>query len=186
MIARQLGFALLLGTFVSGPASAEAAPEMLLRGRCNQGECSFTKIISTQTIGKNDAGYMLLVKERSAIVTTSKNDSNPENVKAPKYFGLVKVGNIFCSTQKPATIFYSDKRFYAHVLNIGEPAPGFAVDSHIEYWAACHNRIVSVSDVMGGALVKDAAALGYHKVPEANQGQYDFRSRKKAFRFFGL
>ena len=55
-------------TAVAGSAVSAfaAAPEMLLRGRCHQGECSFSKIISTQTIGKNDAGYMLLVKERSA------------------------------------------------------------------------------------------------------------------------
>ncbi len=184
---RLLAGCLLLAAIAGGEVSARAAaPEMLLRGRCQQGECPFTKIVSTQTIGKNDAGYMLLVKERSAIVTLSSKDTDAANVKLPKYFGLVKVSHAFCSTQKPAIIFYSAGRFYAHVLNIGEPAPGFAADSHIEYWAVCHEKIVGVSDVMSDALTKQAHELGYHKVPEASQAQYDFRSRKKAFRFFGL
>ena len=173
----------LAGSAVSAFA---AAPEMLLRGRCHQGECSFSKIISTQTIGKNDAGYMLLVKERSAIVTPSRKDPDPGNVRPPKYFGLVKVSYAFCSLQKPAFIFYSNNRFYAHVLNVGEPAAGYAIDSHIHYWAVCHNKIVGVPDVTGDGLMKQAQELGYRKVPEANQAQYDFRSRKKAFRFFGL
>lgn len=186
MLGRRPGFILIFAAFAAGIAYAEAAPELLLRGRCHQGGCSFTKIVSTQTIGKNEAGYMLLVKERSAIVTPSKKDTNPERVRAPKYFGLIKVSYVFCSTQKPALIFYSNKRFYAHVLNVGEPAPGFAIDSHIEYWAACHNKVVSVADVTSDALAKEAASLGYHKMPETKQAQYDFRNRKKAFRFFGL
>lgn len=187
MNAHRLLAGCLLLALAGGEFSARAAgSEMLLRGRCQQGECSFTKIVSTQTIGKSDAGYMLLVKERSAIVTLSSKDTISDDAKLPKYFGLVKVSYAFCSTQKPAIIFYSGGRFYAHVLNIGEPPVGSAVDSHIEYWAACHEKIVSVSDVMGDALAKQARELGYHKIPEAYQAQYDFRNRKKAFRFFGM
>ena len=107
-------------------------------------------------------------------------------MKAPEYFGLVKVSYVFCSTLKPGLIFYSGRRFYAHVLNVDEPAASYAIDSHIEYWAVCHNKIVSVNDVTNDALTKQARELGYQKVPEANQPQYDFRSRRKAFRFFGL
>ena len=187
MVGRSVAFTLLFTALACGAAIAQAAaPEMLLRGRCHQGGCSFTKIVSTQTIGKNDSGYMLLVKERSAIATRSNKDTAAENVKVPEYFGLVKVVYAFCSTRKPAMVFYFDRRFYAHVLNVGEPASSATIDSHIEYWAVCHKKIVSVSDVTSDALAKQARELGYQKVPEANQPQYEFRSRRKAFRFFGL
>jgi len=166
--------------------TALAREELVLRGRCQQGECNFTKIISTQKIGKNDAGQMLVVKVRSAIVSLSAKDQDPDKVKPPKYFGLVKVSYAFCSTQKPAIIFYSDGKFYAHVLKVGEAATGFLVDSHIEYWAACHETVVSVSEVMSGVLAKQASNLGYHKVPEAEKGRYTFRTRAKAFQFFEL
>jgi hypothetical protein len=175
---------LILAVFAG--KAAFAGNERLLRGRCHQGECSFTKVVSTQTVGKNDAGYMLLIKERSAIVNLSAKDPDPEKVKPPKYFGLVKVSFAFCSTQRPAIIFYSDGKFYAHVLNIGESASDFAVRSHVEYWAVCHEKVVSVSDVMSDALAKEARDLGYKKVPEAEKVRYSFRTRAKAFRFFGL
>jgi len=175
---------LILAAFAGG--AALASNEMLLRGRCHQGECSFTKIVSIQSIGKNAAGHMLLVEERSAIVTLSAKDLDPDNVKPPKYFGLVKVSFAFCSTQKPAIIFYSDGKFYAHILNIGEPASDVAVHSHIEYWAVCHEKVVSFRDVMSDALANEAHQLGYKKVPEAEKARYSFRTRALAFRFFGL
>src|SRR5882757_8975726 len=52
-----------------GTAALAAPPEILLRERCHQGECTFTKITQTKTVGKNADGYMLEVKERSAVVT---------------------------------------------------------------------------------------------------------------------
>lgn len=179
-IAFSLFFAIVAG------GTALAREELLLRGRCQQGECTFTDIISAQTIGKNDTGRMLLVKVRSAIVSIPAMDQDPYKVKPPKYFGLVKVNYAFCSTQKPAIIFYSDGKFYAHVLKVGEAAAGFIVDSHIEYWAVCHEKVVSVGEVMSDVLAKQANDLGYHKVPEAEKGQYTFRTRAKAFQFFGL
>ncbi len=63
---------------------------------------------------------------------------------------------------------------------------GHQIDSHIEYWAACHNKVVSVEDVTGGALAKQAADLGYGKFPENWGTQRQFRNKKKAFQFFGL
>ncbi len=97
----------------------------------------------------------------------------------------MRVIYIYCSTEKPALIFY-DKKFYAHFLKIGEPPTGNQIDSHIEYWAACHNRVVSVGDVTEGKLAKDAAELGYGKFPKNWGAQRDFRNKKKAFQFFGL
>ncbi len=93
---------------------------------------------------------------------------------------------VYCSTRKPAVIFYDDRKFYAHLLNIGEKTAGYEIDSQIEYWAACHDRVVSASDVTEGRLAKDAADLGYRKLPEAETGQRGFRNKKKAFQFFGL
>ncbi len=94
---------LILAVFAG--KAAFAGNEILLRGRCHQGECSFTKVVSTQTIGKNDAGYMLLIKGRSAIVNLSAKDPDPEKVKPPKYFGLVKVSFAFCSNSKACNNF---------------------------------------------------------------------------------
>ena len=174
----------LAGPLFSGPLLA-AQPEMLLRERCQQGECAFTKIVTKRPIGKNAQGTMIEVKSRSVVVPTGKN-ADPSSVPAPDSFGLVRVSYAFCSTQKPAIVFYDSKKFYAHMLNVGEVPAGYAVNSQIEYWAACHDRIVSVNEVMEGRLVKDAENLGYTKLPADDIVQRDFRNKKRAFRFFGL
>ncbi|HVT55256.1 MAG TPA: hypothetical protein VHD34_04315 [Xanthobacteraceae bacterium] len=167
-------------------APAGAAPDMFLRERCHRGECSFTRIIQTKTIGKNAGGYMLEVKARSASLRIPPKADDPSTMKPPKNYGLVRVLYVYCSTEKPALIFYDDKKFYAHLLKIGEPAAGYEIDSHIEYWAVCHDKIVSVADVAEGKLAKEAADLGYGKFPENWGRQRDFRTKKKAFRSFGL
>jgi hypothetical protein len=178
-------FAALL--LIASVAPLHAAREMLLRGRCQQGECSFTQIIQTKTIGKNADGYMLEVKARSATLPIpAKKENDPSTMKPPKNFGLVRVVYTFCSAAKPALIFYDNKKFYAHFLKIGETPAGYEIDSHIEYWAACHDKVVSVADVTEGKLAKEAADLGYGKFPENWGGQREFRTKKKAFRFFGL
>lgn len=180
---KQLAGALVISA-LAGPLLA-AQPEMLLRERCQQGECSFTKIVSKRQAGKNAQGLMIEVKSRSVVVPAGKN-TDPSSVPTPDSFGLVRVSYAFCSTQKPAVIFYDDKRFYAHMLNVGEVPAGYAVNSQIEYWAACHDRIVSVNEVMEGRLAKDAEKLGYTKLPDNEIIQRDFRTKRRAFRFFGL
>jgi hypothetical protein len=169
-------------------APAGAAPEMFLRERCHQGECTFTQIIQTKTIGKNAGGYMLEVKARSASLRVPRKADDPYTMKPPKNYGLVRVLYVYCSKEKPALIFYDNAKFYAHLLKIGAPAAGYEIDSHIEYWAACHDKIVSVADVAEGKLAKEAADLGYGNFPEGwgQQRDFDFRTKKKAFRFFGL
>ena len=171
---------------VLGAGSLLAAPEILLRGRCHQGECTFTKIIQTKTIGKNADGYLLEVKARSVVVRAPKDGGEPEKIPEAGSFGLVRVSYAYCSTQKPAVIFYDNRKFYAHLLNVGETSAGYEIDSHIEYWAACHDKIVSASDVSDGKLAKDAADLGYGKFPDNWGRQGEFRSKKKAFRYFGF
>lgn len=170
--------------FASAAPLGAASPEMLLRERCYQGECTFTKIIQTKTIGRNAGGYLLQVKARSVAVGLKQGES--EKIPAPKNFGIVRVVYIYCSTTKPALIFYDSKKFYAHIMNIGETPAGYEIGSHIEYWAACHDRIVSVGDVTEGKLAEDAAGLGYKKLPDGERQQRGFRSKKKAFRYFGL
>jgi hypothetical protein len=165
-------------------ASSSAAPEMVLRERCHQGECTFTKIIQTKTIGKNDDGYMLEVKTRSS-TQHYKPGARESEQPLPENYGIVRVVYMYCSTKKPALIF-SDKKFYAHLLNIGGTPAGYAIDSHIEYWAACHDKAVSVSDVMEGKLAKDAAALGYPEFTPQQESQRRFRTKAEAFRYFGL
>jgi hypothetical protein len=160
-------------------------PEMLLRERCHQGECTFTKIFTKRVIKKNTGGKLVEVKSRSVVVPAPKSDAEVQPP-APDSFGLVRVSYAYCSTEKPGLIFYDNQKFYVHVLNIGEPAAGYLIDSQIEYWAACHDKVVSVGDVMEGKLAKEAADLGYHKVPEAERAQYKFKNKKKALRFFGL
>lgn len=176
--------ALFLFALLSQPVFA--AREMLLRERCHQGECTFTKIIQTKTIGKNAGGYMLEVKTRSVVVRAPKGGGEPQKIPEAGSFGLVRVSYAYCSTQRPAVIFYDSRKFYAHLLNVGEPPAGYEIDSHIEYWAACHDKIVSANDVADGKLAKDAADLGYGKFPENWGKQREFRSKKKAFRYFGL
>ena len=180
---KQLASAFVISA-LAGPLLA-AQPEMLLRERCQQGECTFTKIVTKRPIGKNAQGTMIEVKSRSVVVPAAKN-VDPSSVPTPDSFGLVRVSYAFCSTQKPAIVFYDSKKFYAHMLNVGEAPAGYAVNSQIEYWAACHDRIVSVNEVTEGRLAKDAEKLGYTKLPEGDIVQRDFRNKKRAFRFFGL
>lgn len=175
--------ALLLFAFA---VPLQAAQEILLRERCHQGECTFTKIIQTKTIGKNADGYLLEIKTRSVVVRAPKGGGEPQNIPEAGSFGLVRVNYAYCSTQKPAVIFYDSRKFYAHFLKVGEAPPGSEIDSHIEYWAACHDKIVSVGDVADGKLAKDAADLGYGKFPDNWGRQREFRTKKKAFRYFGL
>ncbi len=176
--------ALFLVALLSQPVFA--AQEMLLRERCHQGECTFTKIIQTKTVGKNAGGYLLEVKARSVVVRAPKGGGEPEKIPEAGSFGLVRVSYAYCSAQKPAVIFYDNRKFYAHLLNVGETPAGYEIDSHIEYWAACHDKIVRVGDVMEGKLAKDAANLGYEKFPDNWGKQREFRSKAKAFRFFGF
>lgn len=177
-----LVLAVLAGT-VARAAATET--DMLLRERCHKGECAFTKIINKRTVEEKAAGHMVEVRSRSVVVPVPDKVSDPATMPAPDHFGLVRVSYVFCSTQKPGVIVYDNKRFRARVLNIGEaPRPGL-IDSHIEYWAACHNRIVSVADVESGALAKSAKELGYHEV-QAKHTRRKFRTKKKAFKFFGL
>jgi hypothetical protein len=174
----------LTGPLFSGPLVA-AQPEMLLRESCRKNECTFTKIISKRPIGKNAQGRMIEVKSRSVVVPIAKG-TDPQAVLSPDSFGLVRVSYVFCSTQKPAVIFYDGKRFHAYMLNVGEAPAGYAVNPQIEYWAACHDRIVSVNEVMEGRLVKDAGQLGYTRLPAEDIRRRDFRTKNRAFRFFGL
>lgn len=174
----------LSGPLFSGPLFA-AQPEMLLRERCRKDECTFTKIVTKRQIAKNAQGQMIEVKSRSVVVPVAKG-TDPQAVPSPDSFGLVRVSYVYCSTQKPAVIFYDDKKFYAHMLNIGAVPAGYAVNSQIEYWAACHDRIVSVNEVMEGRLAKDAEKLGYRPLPAEDIRRRDFRTKKRAFRFLGL
>jgi len=178
-------FAAICLTFAS-PLSAGTV-DIRLRERCHQGECTFTNIIATRTIGKNDGGRMMEVKARSATLPIPKKRADdPSTMKEPKNYGLVRVLYIYCSTSKPAMIFYDDTKFYAHLFKIGEPAAGYEIDSQIEYWAVCHDKIVSVADVAEGKLAKQAADLGYGKFPDNWGRDRNFRTKKKAFRYFGL
>lgn len=182
----RFGLCLFPFLFLGAGSSFAAFSEMLLRERCNQGECTFTKIITKRPAGKNAQGVMLEVKSRSVVVSAPARQADPQTMPAPESFGLVRVSYAYCSTQKPAIVFYDGKKFFAHLLSVGEPPAGYAINSHIEYWAACHDKIVSVADVMEGKLAKEAADLGYRKSPEAEQGQREFRNKRRAFRFFGL
>jgi hypothetical protein len=182
MLLRVL-FAALCLTFAS-PLFAGTV-DIRLRERCHKGECTFTNIIATRTIGKNADGYMMEVKARSATLPIPKKKADdPASMKEPKNYGLVRVVYIYCSTSKPALIFYDSTKFYAHLLKIGTPAGGYEIDSRIEYWAVCHDKIVSVADVTEGKLAKEAADLGYGNFPDRWGRQRDFRNKKKAFRFF--
>lgn len=184
LLASAFVISALSGPLFSGPLLA-AQPEMLLRERCQKDECTFTKIVTKRQIAKRARGQMVEVKSRSVVVPVAKG-TDPQAVPSPDSFGLVRVSYAFCSTQKPAVIFYDGKKFYAHMLNIGAVPAGYAVNSQIEYWAACHDRIVSVNEVMEGRLAKDAEKLGYHALPAEDIRQRDFRTKRRAFRFFGL
>ena len=154
------------------------------------GECSFTEIIAMSTAAQRPGGELVAAKERSAVVKAPLKDGVPQydRVKPPKFFGLVKVSYAFCSTELPAFVFYSDGKFFAHVLDVGDTGgvAGFNTDSHLLYWAICHKKILREADLTSEELAKQAQELGYHKVKEAEKGQYRFNSRRKMMQFFGL
>jgi hypothetical protein len=171
-------------------AVAAQAPPMLIHGRCHMGECSFTEIVSTKTVGARTGGALVAAKERSAVVTAPVKNGEPQYnlVQPPKFLGFIKVSYAFCSTERPAFVFYSNGKFYAHVLNVGDAngVSGYNTDSHLLYWAICHQKVLREEDLAGEALAKQALDLGYHKVPEADKGQYEFKSRRRMLGFFRL
>ena len=57
-------------------------------------------------------------------------------VEPPKFFGLVKVSYAFCSTERPAFVFYSDGKFFAHVLNVGDPTGVSGYNASLYGWAS--------------------------------------------------
>ena len=172
-----------------GAAPAAAEP-MLVQGRCHMGECSFTELISFKTVGAREGGTLIAAKERSAVVKAPVKDGEPQYhlVKPPKFLGIVKVSYAFCATEKPAFIFYSDGKFIAHVLDVGMPngVSGYNTDSHLLYWAICHQKILRAEELSSEALAQEAQKLGYHKVAEAEQGQYEFKNWRRVRRFFGI
>jgi hypothetical protein len=182
----------LMGMLLVGSPAARAVqpPPLLVHGRCHMGECSFTEIESTKTIAARPGGQLVAAKERSAVVKAPVKNGEPryDLVQPPKFLGLVKLSYAFCSTERPAFVFYLDGRFHAHVLNVGDSTgvSGYNTDSHLLYWAICHQKTVRAEDLAGEALAKEAQALGYHKLPEAEKGQYEFRNRRKMMGFFGL
>ncbi len=179
---------LLFGSLAS--ALAAQSPPMLIRGRCHMDECSFTEIVKTKTVGARPGGALVSAQERSAVVKAPMKNGEPQYnlVEPPKFFGLVKVSYAFCSTERPAFVFYADGKFFAHVLNVGDPTgvSGYNTDSHLLYWAICHQKILREEDLAGEGVAKQAQELGYHKVREADKGQYEFKSRRRMLRFFGL
>jgi len=182
----------LSATFLSasiGAALAISSP-VLIAGRCHMGECSFTEIVNTKTIAARPGGTLISAKERSAVVKAPVKDGEPqyELVQPPKFFGLVKVSYAYCSTDRPAFVFYDNGKFYAHVLNVGDPTgvSGYNTDSHLLYWAICHEKFLRVNDLASEEVAKRAQELGYHKVPAADKGQYEFKSRRRMLRFFGF
>ena len=173
-----------------GAASAAAAAPMLVAGRCHMGECSFTEILNTKTIASREGGALVAAKERSAVVKAPIKDGEPQYnlVKPPKFLGIVKLSYAFCSRDLPTFVFYSDKKFYVHVLNVGDPTgvSGYNTDSHLLYWAICHEKVLRADELSSEALAAEAKKLGYHKVDAAESGQYEFRNWGRVRRFLSL
>jgi hypothetical protein len=192
MASEQMRFTIALMWILLLAAAARAAPAepMLVQGRCHMGECSFTEIVTTKTVAARPGGALVSAKERSAVVKAPVKNGEPQYdlVRPPKYFGLVKVSYAFCSTERPAFVFYLDGKFHAHVLNVGDPnsVSGYNTDSHLLYWAICHQKVLRVGDLSSEELAKQALALGYQKVHEAEQGQFEFKNRRKMMGFFRL
>jgi hypothetical protein len=180
----------IAAVFFTAAAALAASTPMLVHGRCHMGECSFTEIIVTKTIASREGGALVSAKERSAVVKAPVKNGEPqyEQVQPPKFFGLVKVSYAFCSTERPAFVFYSEGKFYAHVLDVGDPSgvSGYNTDSHLLYWAICHEKVLGIGDLASEEVAKQASQLGYHKVREAEKGQYQFKSQRRMMRFFGL
>ncbi len=180
----------LSAVLIGASLTAAFAAPILVRGRCHMGECSFTEIVTTKTVAARTGGTLVAAKERSAVVKAPVKNGEPQydQVQPPKFFGLVKVSYAFCSTERPAFVFYSDGKFVAHVLNVGDSAgvSGYNTDSHLLYWAICHQKVLREGDLSSEEVAKQAQELGYHKVPEAEQGQYEFKNRRKMMGFFRL
>ncbi len=82
---KPFAIACLASAVAVGPLFA--ATDILLRERCHQGECTFTRIINTRTIGKNAGGSMMEVKSRSVVVRAPKGGGEPEKIPEPNSFG---------------------------------------------------------------------------------------------------
>lgn len=178
--------------FLTLPCMAAAAEPSVIKGRCHMGGCGFTQVLSSKEVRSSDLGSLVEVQERGEYVEAPIVNDEPQwdKIKVPKFKGSVSKSWVFCSTEKPAVIFTNTDSggFIVDVLSPGSPDSIFGVNtsSHLFYWGICHNRLIDEMALGDDLFNRDAAALGYHRLGEDKEGQFQFRTMKQVYRFLGI
>ncbi len=110
-----------------------ALADLILPGRCQMGTCWDTKLYRKKLIEKGKDGTLYSVD----IATRSWKMGN----EAPANFGASYSNYIYCSNTKPAYIFKSQNKYYAHFLNPGGDWYGYNISDYPIYWVTCHNFV---------------------------------------------
>jgi hypothetical protein len=149
MFNRLLTFSTSLSIiFTALPAFAD----IILPGRCpHMGICWDQKFIKKTLLerGKNGTLYSVELASRSWRV-----EAQP-----PATFKPPNTSYVYCSTTRPALIFKSEGKYYAHFLNLGGDWYGYNVSDYPVYWTTCHNFVEP--DFFSENMKKRAIQLGY-------------------------
>ena len=135
--------------------------------------------------GKNAGGYLLEVKARSVVVRAPKGGASRRKTGGRKI--RARAGNYaYCSTKKPAVIFYDSRKFYAHLLNIGEAPAGYEIDFAYRILGGLP-RQDRERPRRGGRQAREGCGGSWLRKIFGKWGkQREFRRKKKAFKYFEL
>ena len=135
---------------------------------------------------------LIEVEERGGYVEAPIENDEPQwdKVKVPDFSGPTSKGWAFCSTKKPSVIFFSKETgtYYVDVISPGsvESIYGYNTSSHLFYWGICHNRLIDEVGLEDDQLNREASSMGYRRLGENIEGQFEFRSMSQVYDFLGL
>lgn len=125
--------------------------DLILPGNCHMGRCWEQKFFRKTLLEKGGDGTLYSVE----LATRSWSmEAEPSGLFTPS-----ETGYIYCSTIRPAYIFKSENKYYAHFLNPGGEWYGYNRSDYPVYWATCHNFIGP--DFFSEAMKNRAIQLGY-------------------------
>ena len=172
--------------------SASTHEPFVIRGRCHMGGCGFTQVVSMREVRAGRNGSLIEVEERGGYVEAPIENDEPQwdKVKVPNFSGPTSKGWAFCSTRKPSVIFFSKETgtYYVDVIAPGyvEAIYGYNTSAHLSYWGICHNRLIDEAGLNDDRLNREASSMGYRRLGENIEGQFEFRSMSQVYDFLGL
>jgi len=175
-----------------GTTSLSATEPYIIKGRCHMGGCGFTQVLSTKEVRSGDVGSLLEVQQRDEYVEAPIVNDEPQwdKIRVPKFKGPIFKSWVLCSTEKPAVIFPNSENggFYVDIISPGstESIYGVNTSSHLYYWGICHNRLIDEERLYDDLFNREAVALGYHRLSEDKEGQFQFRTMKQVLNFLGM